>query len=264
MPQAKPKRTLSSFIRGLDILEYIIDHGSVRPRDVAQHFSIPSSNVTLFLSTLVEKDYVFKDEVTGAYIYTNKFSGLFNHTNDLVSLLQKISKEIMRRLHKIFDENVLLSFLQDNHYTYYIDEMKSSRPIRIINDSMQHYPLHVTANGKVILSFMEDALQKKYLSKMTKEKYTQNTITSKQRLWEEIKNIQENKVAYNFEEYEEGIMAISSPIFLKNQIVASITVQFPSFRYHRNDLYDFSHKIIQAGEDITQQLKVYYLSDKNA
>ncbi len=258
----KPKRTLSSFIRGLDILEYIIEHGSVRPRDVAQHFSIPSSNVTLFLSTLLQKGYVFKDEVTGAYIYTNKFSGLFNHTNDLVSLLQKISKETMHKLHENFNENILLSFLQDNHYTYFIDKIESSRSVRIVTDSQSHYPLHVTANGKVILSFMESALQKKYLNKMTKEKYTKNTITSKALLLEEIKAIQKDKVAYNFEEYEEGIMAVSSPIFLKNKIVASITVQFPSFRYDRDDLYSFSPQIKKAGETITEQLKVYYLSDK--
>ncbi len=262
MPQVKPKRTLSSFIRGLDILEYIIDHGSVRPRDIAQNFSIPSSNVTLFLSTLAEKGYVFKDEVTGVYIYTNKFSGLFNHTNNLVSLLQKISKETMHKLHKRFNENVHLSFLQDNHYTYFIDEIESSRAVRIVTDSQRHYPLHVTANGKVILSFLETALQKKYLNKMTKEKYTKNTITSKRLLLKEIEAIQKDRVAYNFEEYEEGIMAISSPIFLKNQIIASITVQFPSFRYNKNDLYSFSHAVKKAGETITEQLKVYYLSDK--
>ncbi|MBW1780662.1 MAG: IclR family transcriptional regulator [Deltaproteobacteria bacterium] len=93
-----------------------------------------------------------------------------------------------------------------------IDKVDSSYDLRISSEVGMRLPLLAGAGGKALLAQLTDEELDVLLSNVPLKKFTPNTRTHKSTFRAAVLKVRESGVAYDFEEYIEGIVAIAVPL----------------------------------------------------
>ena len=248
-------RTITSLTKGIKILEFLAEsHEGVKLSEISKVVSMPSSNLSLFLNTLIESGYAIKNPTDNKYYVSNRLVEIANliRPNRYMRLLS-VSKPEIERIHAIFDENVILAVV-NNYQLYLISRLQSTKSIQIVHNDGPFIP-HVTAGGKVVLACLTETQLAEYFKKTEWKSFTSQSMTEKELVLKQLEVIREKGYAINRGEYEEEIMAIAAPIFENEQVIAALIVQFPTFRYREEELYDKAPEVIATAKRIGKLLK---------
>lgn len=109
---------------------------------------------------------------------------------------------------------------------YYLDAI--DKPSAIISSLMRigkGAPLHCSGSGKIFLSQFSTAQLDSYIATKGLTRLTENTITSKNALLEELASIRKNGYAIDREECDPGVTCISVPVYnYTDKITAAMSV----------------------------------------
>jgi DNA-binding IclR family transcriptional regulator len=252
-------RTLSSFQKGLRVIEVIASKKrGVKVSDLAKALEMPSSNIILFLNTLMVNGYVLKDHLNSRYFLSQKFIQLTENINrnvyeDIITL----SCGEMDKIAKKYNENVLLSVLNHTQLKV-IHEIHSTQNIQIMNNEEGIFIPHVTALGKAILATYTEKELEKYINFITFPKYTDKTIVSADKLLKEIETIKKQEYSINCGEYDESIYAVAAPIKLNKGLTIAICVQYPSFRHNEEKLKSYGEELKKSAKRIKDLISRSY------
>ena len=248
-------RTIASVEKGMRILEIIAEMPEgARVKEISAQMDVPSSNIALFLNALVKSGFVTKDSHIGRYFASHKFVEIAQKAElTKYSRLMMSARPHLKRLLDEFDENVLLGVLS-GHDIQFIERLQSNRSVQILHNPDVSYPPHVTSAGKAILAFLDPKLQQKYLEDALYHRFTEKSLTEPGSLEAELDAIRARGYAINRGEYEPEVMAIASPIRQGGDVIGSIVVQFPTFRYQEEQLTGFAERIVEVAGDIERSL----------
>lgn len=251
-------RRNNSLIRGLGILEFIAGSPSgAKVTEIAKAAGLPTSNCTLFLTSLVEAGYVIKNSNDGLYYISNRIGKIAAQIAENRYLqLEKIAGDDLEGLYRHFDENTLLAVLS-GYRLKFLTSLQSRRTVQILNNDDRTFIPHNTAAGKALLAFMDKDYLDQYFKNADFKPLTPRTVTDPSLIRKELEAVRENGYAMNRGEYEELVMAVAAPVFLYGTIFASITVQFPTFRYSEGALSDFAAPIKKTAAAIEKSLWEY-------
>jgi IclR family acetate operon transcriptional repressor len=232
----KTVRILPSFLKGIRILQDIARHtDGMRLAEISQELGLPSSNVTLYLNTLLSSGVLIRDPLNRKYFISPSAIELFHNAGEsLIHHLIPCAEKPMQQLHRQFNENVLLGFRKENT-VFFIKHISSSHVMSIKIEPDPDFPMHITAAGRAILAFLPEKEINAYISKTTFEKYTSKTVASEKALRKILNETKENGFAFNPGEFEEEVMAVAAPILIHNRPIASLVVQFPVLRHSTNE-----------------------------
>lgn len=93
-----------------------------------------------------------------------------------------------------------------------IDKVDATVDIKISSEVGMQLPLCAGAGGKALLSLLPDSLLDGILAEDGLKKFTRNSIIDAKAFKEAILNVRQEGVAYDLEEYIEGLVALSVPI----------------------------------------------------
>jgi DNA-binding IclR family transcriptional regulator len=110
----------------------------------------------------------------------------------------------------------------------------STRRLRAVSAVGLSFPLHCTANGKALLAAMTPEQLSSVLHPQLKA-CTAGTITSRQKLREELDAIRAAGVAYDREEHTEGITAIGAVVRDAYGLAGAISVPMPTQRFKQHE-----------------------------
>ncbi len=246
-------RSIKSLEKGLLILHAIAGMSDgARVKGISEAIGGSISNLTLYLDSLVNAGFVRKDAAAGKYYLSHKIVDLARKAEQSqYSLLKQVAMPELERLSADFNENVLLAAM-DGHDMHFIVRLQSKRSVQVLPNADIHYPPHVTAAGKAILAFLPDAARERYLDDALYHHFTEKSLVNPHALRQQLRSIREQGYAVNYGEYESEIMAVASPVLMKGGSIASVVVQFPSFRYREEALPAFGERIKQATQAIEQ------------
>lgn len=91
--------------------------------------------------------------------------------------------------------------------------------------------LHNTVSGKTILAELHEERIREIIDKHGLPRYTEDTITDPDRLFQELEAVREDGVAFNDGESTQGFRAVASSIHLDGKILGSIVVWGPKNRF---------------------------------
>jgi DNA-binding IclR family transcriptional regulator len=101
----------------------------------------------------------------------------------------------------------------------------------------QRSPLYSGASAKALLAFLPDEEIDHILATESIQKMTANTLTNKEEIWREVRQIRKQGYAISNQERVEGAFSISFPIFnMEKRVVASLTITIPTVRVKEGDL----------------------------
>ena len=223
--------------------------------EIARALDMPSSNLTLFLNTLVTSGYALKDPLTGRYVLSQKLLHLSENINrnsyqDIILL----ANDEMESLAKKYNENVLLSVLNQRHLKV-IHEIHSTQNIQIMNNEEEIFIPHVTALGKAILATYSKKELNKYFSFIDFPEYTDRTVNDEEALRRELDIVREKKYAINRGEYDDAIYAVAAPIKINENMTVAICVQYPGFRHSQDLLISYGEELQATAARIRSSMK---------
>lgn len=133
-------------------------------------------------------------------------------------------------LTELTEERVQFMVLEGDRMVYVYREL-GQRGVNTSTMAGKEMPIHATSGGKVILANLPERKRTKLIERLELERYTKNTITNTEELYEELDDIKRYGYSINREEYMKGLRAVSVPVGLfDGHINGAIGVSGPKHR----------------------------------
>lgn len=220
---------VSAVIRTMTILEELANYRSVNLEQLAGATKLPKPTLLRFLNTLVDLDYVHRDEHDLYSLSLKLFS--VGSTSLAHLTLTRVATEIAHHLGEKLGETVHMGVL-DGHEAIYIVKVESTHTIRMYSQVGKKIPLYCSSIGKVLLSGLPAATLDSLLRDLDLHPYTEQTITDRGQLKGELAHVRNVGYAEDNEEYEEGICCLGAPVYdHRGNIIAALSVSWPKFRF---------------------------------
>lgn len=146
---------------------------------------------------------------------------------------------ILKRVAQDLGEACNLTVLHGAHVTY-IDRVETAWALRIMFQRGSQVPVHCSASGKLFLAFMPSAKRGALLNSLALERFTENTVTERDALVQQCKEIRKQGYAVDREEYLTGLVCLAVPVLQKvgraRSCVAAVAVQAPVARLNSEQL----------------------------
>jgi len=181
------------------------------------------SSIFQKIKVLEDAEYIEQDEHTKKYVLTTKLLELANES--LRGYYERTN--IHRYLKMIADktgECTYFGLRNKKNLVVYVDRCASENAMTVYTN-IGDIPLpHCTAHGKTLLAFLT-LEQIEELLKDGLQKFTENTIVDKQRLFEELRTIRERGYAFDLEERIAGVRCVAAPVFnSRNEVIGAIGI----------------------------------------
>lgn len=249
----KNKQLINSLSRGLIILEKILDEGPVGITEMGKYLGINKSSAYRLLSTLESRGYVEQDPVTSRYKLGMIFLRFSEKILDNLTI-RDVAKPFLKEIVNRTKETAHLSVLFQSQAVF-IDQEKSPEIVSVSTKIGMSEPLHCSALGKALVSFLPAIEQERILNTLGLEAYTPKTITSLDALRHELRKISEKGYAIDDEEINTGVRCIASPIFNhRGEVVASVGISGPISRVRIDNLNEYVNVVIEIAGRISQKL----------
>lgn len=216
--------------RALMIIELL----SVKPKgltlsEIISELDITKSSTFRITSTLIFRNYIQKNETTKKLTLTRKILSLGISALSEQSIVEN-SIDTMRALRDETKESVMLGILLGDKGTI-LEQVPSSYPVKLFVEQGTQFSLHSSVGGKSILAYMQEDERIRILEHMKLEKFTDNTIISKQDYMKSLKEVKVNGYATDHSEDIQGINCVGAPIFDESKNpVAAIWITGPDGR----------------------------------
>lgn len=198
-----------------------------RVTEIASHLDMAPSTVHSHLSTLEANEYVVKEG--DIYLLGLKFLNLGEYVrnrSDSYALAKEkvkdLAEETSGRAHFVVEEHGRGVYL----YT-----STGKHAVKAYSSVGKRVQLHVAASGKSILAFLPEHRVNEIIDRWGLPAETENTITDRETLFDELEQIREQGYAFNREEHLQGINAVGAPVLTDNgQVIGAFSVSGPVHR----------------------------------
>lgn len=253
MAQAKyPVKSLAKALRLLDALGRSDSGTSIAA--LSKELKMGKSTIHRLLATLREFDLVWFDPGTSNYSLGTRIL----RWNDLLvrqNLVIRHGWPILRELVQACHETASLAVLEGTEVMF-IARCESTQRLRMSEAVGSRNPAHCTALGKAILAALsEKDFLKVYDGTESLKAVTPNSITSRDKLWDHLRNVQQEGVAYDFEENVSGGVCIGTAI--RNHtgnVVAGMSLSMPTQRLRGDILITLKEHLVRAASRLSSEL----------
>jgi DNA-binding IclR family transcriptional regulator len=245
---------VKSAVRVMQILKMVgSSRIGLKHHEIARTLNIPKGSLSLLLADLISEEFLYFDETDGRYKIGFQVLALAGRYLDGMDIIE-MSRPVFKELIASTNESGGLAMRMG---TNVVIVWKQSAPqlIKLEFEIGEAFPLYSTAAGKVILAHCDDEEIDQYLSSVELVPVTSKTITDPKKLRQELKNIRTQALAYSFEEWQEGKIAMAAPVFKNDgQIVAAIAQPIPSMRFNNKKKEIIEQSLKKASKDLSRKL----------
>ncbi len=222
-----------------EIIEVLHDQQPARLTDIADSVGIANSTAHEHLSTLQDQEYVI--ERADGYYLGLKFLNHGKRAKEYYQQLIEVSQPALQQLVAETDEAVNL-VVEEYDRAVYIERLTGERGVPTNSWVGKRKSLHTLSAGKAILAHLSDERVTQILDSSGLPVATEQTITSRDQLLQELETIRERGVSFNDRESHEQIRAIGAPIVVDGRPYGAVSVAGPAKRltgeYFRDEISD--------------------------
>ncbi|MGP4051950.1 IclR family transcriptional regulator [Streptomyces sp. 2A115] len=255
-PAADRRNASSSLRRALGILMYLAEdrshpHG-VTLTDLAAGLQMSKSTVLRLVAPLREVRLVDQDPESGRYRLGPQ-NALLGQAYLERRDTRQITSPVLHGLAEDSGETVhLVTF--DPPEIVYIDKVESPQAVRMHSRVGSRQPAYCTATGKVFLAHTGDDVIDQVI-KAGMPARTPATITSPERLRDELALIRQRGYAVDDVENEQDIRCVAAPVYdHKGEVTTAVSVSGPATRVTRDRLPELGALLTTATGAITESL----------
>ncbi len=161
---------------------------------------------------------------------------------------------VMQELVERWGETTHLAVL-DGAQVLYVEKLQATPAVQILLSRVGgRLPAHCSAVGKVLLSHQEQYRVPQLLEDLNLLAFTPNTITTLDKLTQELEEVQRRGYAYDYEEVALGLCCIAAPIRdLDGKVIAAISLSVPTQRFYPQQ-ENYATIILKSAQRISENL----------
>jgi DNA-binding IclR family transcriptional regulator len=208
MFQHKAANPVGALETALDVLEQIRDSKGATLGELDEELPFAKSTIHRHVSTLMERGYVVK---TGhefdVSLQLFELASYKRERNPMFYMGRSVADDLAQRV----DERVSMVIQEQGRaIKCYIAESNRS----VMTDSRLGLTMHMhcTADGKAILAFKDDEYVRQVIEQRGLPEMTDNTITDREALYDELATIREESISLDDQERLPGVRGISAPV----------------------------------------------------
>jgi DNA-binding IclR family transcriptional regulator len=254
---ATEKTASSTVLKALRVLNVLADLNEANPEgasvsEIARSSGEHASSVCKYLAAFQQEGLVDQDPHTDRYRIgpaALKYASIvMKHFR-----LREFASPYLRKLSELTGETVHLVVRRGTKVVY-IDKVESPKRIRMHSEIGMHNPLYCTGVGKSLLAFSPPALVDEVVAEGL-HPFTPRTITTRERLLEELAKIRKQGYAVDDEEHEPDVFCVAAPIFdHRDEPIASISITVPKWRLNEERVAEMAKLVVEATADISREL----------
>lgn len=195
------------------------------------------------------------------YIDQDPYSKNYKLTTKLLEMVNQSLQGYYERTHvhsylkKIADGTGASTYLGlKNQYNriVYVDGFQV-RGDMVVYSNIGDSPLpHCTAHGKALLAFLTIDEIESVINENPLERFTENTITEKNRLMDELRRIRKMKYAFDNEERLMGVRCIAAPLFSsRKDVIGAIGISAHKQNLPNEKIEAYARLIIETSESMS-------------
>ncbi|GAB3630329.1 IclR family transcriptional regulator [Pandoraea terrae] len=159
---------------------------------------------------------------------------------------------ILQQLVEKLGETCNLTMLSGDDIVY-LDRVETQWPPIVNLRPGSRVPLHCTASGKLLLSFLPRMRRERLIVNLPLRAQSENTITGIEALRAELAETRRRRIGVNNQENLQGMIAVAVPVMLdRNRACAAIAVQAPLARVTLDGLMAFIPDLRAAAETMAK------------
>ena len=241
--------------RALSILELVAEsNNGLSNSDLSRRLKIPKSSASYILRVLEKRDYLQRD-TGGKYRLGLQLmsltSGAMSHLD-----VREVAKPILAEfLKKSRLPEAHLAVL-DNGRAVYIEKMEAENSFIKMDIWIGHrLPVHTTAIGKILVSFLPEDEILKILDLRGMERKTKKSITNPQKFLREAERVRKYGFAVDDEENAESVRCIAAPIYdAKGKIIAALGTSSVVMHIDETHLPKIVDLVIKSAAKVSRQM----------
>lgn len=215
------KVTMQTVDRALELINYITNSdGGMTAIELSKALGITRTSTYNILNSLMNENYVERDESSGKYCIGYKFleiGSLYRYRYPFAA----VAERHMEQIDPSFQGNVGIYKSPMKVLMLLIRES----PVVSRNSSMRTFPASASACGKVLLANMAEKDLDEQLAQAVLRRYAKNTILDMDRLREELEQIRHQGYAIEDEELLPGRSCFAAPIMgVSGKVIASLSI----------------------------------------
>lgn len=245
-----PVTTTATSIR---ILEQIKADGGTTVTEVAEDLGMAKSTAHRHLQTLQAEQLVY--ETDGRYKIGLRWLEFGLYARDRHPMY-KVGKERVDQLSKEVDGKVWL-LVEQNGMGYLIHRVMGGYPIITRDRPGKRFHLHTIAAGKAILATYSEEQINSIIDRHGLPAETENTITEKETLIHELKEIRNRGYAFNLGESVQSLNAVGTAVQdVDGRYVGAISISGNKERYSQDYIEnELINQLLGAARDIELNIR---------
>lgn len=215
--------------RTLDLLNLLgKDNQKYSIAEISQLSELPPSTVHRLLAVLKEYKFVEQDPSSQNYYLGPSLISLGLKARNYVDLRRDAYKALKELANETLEDAYLAVI--DGNTGVFLEHVKGPQPLKVLDTLRSSVPLHCGAIRKVLLAHSGDEFIEAYVESDL-ESFTDYTITDKDTLKADLKQIKENGYAISQGEYVKDGSGIAAPVRdSSGEVIASIGIVGPTSR----------------------------------
>jgi len=228
-PERSPERTLASVEKAFDVVETLWEEGGAGVTAVAEALGLPKSTVHAHLATLESKGYVVRRGEE--YRLSLRFLTFGEYVRRAEPLFHA-AREPVDDLAERTGERVLC-MTEQNGLGMVLHVGEGSRSLSGDVTVGTHVYHHCSAGGKAMMAHYPPERIDEIVDRWGLPAFTEETITDREALLEELATVREEGIAFNREEYIRGVLALGVPVFDdREEVCGAVTIAGPVRRLY--------------------------------
>ncbi|WP_413721992.1 IclR family transcriptional regulator [Sodalis sp. RH24] len=245
---------IQSVERALHILDLFDEHDTeLKITEISNKMGLHKSTLHSLLKTLQVQGYIDQNHENGKYRLGMKLVERGNLVVNSIDIRQK-ARSFLLELSIKTGQTTHLGIL-DGKEGVYIDKVEGKMAVISYSRIGRRLPVHATAIGKVLLSFLKPADIQALLENYDYTRQTPQSITDEGRFLAELAEVRSRGYALDNQENEQGVRCISVPIWnVERKVIAAISISTLISRVSDNEFDDYIQLLKQAGQELSEQL----------
>jgi len=246
-------KTSTTVAKAFSILDLVCekDTGGTSLAEVSNHLHVSKSTAHRYLTTLEELDVVRRDDNDGFSLGPKliELTGAFLSNHDL----RNEGQSFLEKLAAQTEETVHLAIPSGDEVVY-IAKVDSSHSVRMASHIGALNPMHCTALGKAILAHYPPDRVEEIIAKGL-PKRTSHTLTTPERLRDELERVRIQGLATDDQENELGVRCTGAPIFdYTGKVIGAISVSGPAGRITKERSIEMGPLVKEAALEISRRM----------
>ena len=232
-----------------DIIQALREKDGAGVSELADHLDRSKATIHSHLTTLADNEFVVKRD--GSYEISLRFVDIGEYAKSQVDIYE-VTKAELERLAEETGE--VAQFMVEEHGRgVYLHKARGENAIQTASYVGNRKYLHCTALGKSILSQLPEERIDQIIDRHGLPERTENTISTREELFDTLETVRRDGVAYDDEEVLQGLRCIAAPIQHPNgELYGAISISGPTSRFKGDRFHEELPEVVQGAANIIE------------